>query len=436
MKTLTAILLGAGLRGMDTYADYALRNPSDIRFVAVAEPDRERLEKFRALHHIAEENCFTGWEELLNRPKFADVALVCTQDRMHFDPTMKAMEAGYDVLLEKPMAVTPEECAELGTYARRQNRILVLCYVLRYTAFFSTIKKLLDEGRIGRLISIAHNENVGYWHMAHSFVRGNWRNSEQSSPMLLQKSSHDMDILLWLAGARCVRISSFGRLSYFTAANAPAGAPERCLDGCPHRRECAYYAPKWYLTENTGWPTSAVSTDRSFEARLKALREGPYGRCVFHCDNNVVDHQVVDMEFENGVTAAFTMCAFTPEISRTIKLMGTEGEIRGAMEKGEIEIRNFAAGTTETIRIPEEGSGHSGGDDGLMSDFIRLVRDGETNVKYSIEDSVQSHMMAFAAEESRTEHQTVLLDRFMESKLPNGGRAVRTSPASPEKDAE
>lgn len=424
MKTLTAVLLGAGLRGMDTYADYALRNPSDIRFVAVAEPDRERREKFRALHHIAEENCFSDWKELLNKPKFADVALVCTQDRMHFDPTMKALEAGYDVLLEKPMAVTPEECAQLGAYARKQNRILSLCYVLRYTAFFSAIKKLLDEGRIGRLISIAHNENVGYWHMAHSFVRGNWRNSDESSPMILQKSSHDMDILLWLAGARCVRVSSFGGLSYFKAENAPAGAPKRCLDGCPHRSECAYYAPKWYLTENTDWPTSAVSTNRSYEARLEALKEGPYGRCVFHCDNNVVDHQVVDMEFENGVTAAFTMCAFTQEISRTIKLMGTSGEIRGVMEKGEIEIRDFATGTTDTIRIPEEGSGHSGGDDGLMSDFIRLVRDGETSVKYSLEDSVQSHMMAFAAEQSRVEHRTVDLDRFMESKLPNGGRAV------------
>lgn len=415
MKTITAVLIGAGLRGMDTYADYALRHGDELKFVAVAETDRERRNRFQSLHHLADEDCFESWEQLLCRPKLADAALICTQDRMHFQPAMQAMKKGYDILLEKPMSTNPEECVKLGEYAKQHGRVLSICYVLRYTPFFSAVKKLLDKGKIGRLVSIQHNENVGYWHMAHSFVRGNWRNSDESSPMILQKSSHDMDIMLWLAGADCIKISSFGSLTLFKEENAPAGAPLRCLDGCEYRDQCAYYAPRLYLTENTDWPTSAISNDHTYEARVKALEEGPYGRCVYHCDNNVVDHQVVSLEFANGVTAAFTMCAFTNEISRTIKLMGTEGELRGAMEKNIIEIRNFSTGMVEEIHIPEAQSGHNGGDDGLVSDFVNLLRTGRAGMKYAADDSVESHIMAFAAEKSRVEQKTVDLEDYIDS---------------------
>ena len=411
MSTITAILIGAGLRGV-TYTDYALRNRNEVKIIAVAEPDRERRERFKALHQIKHENCFDSWEQLLSGPKMADAAIICTQDRMHFKPTMKAMELGYDVLLEKPMSVNPEECIRLGAYANEHKRILDICYVLRYTPFFMALKKLLESGKIGRLISVQHNENVGYWHMAHSFVRGNWRNSDESSPMILQKSCHDMDILRWLVGADCANISSFGELTYFKAENAPEGAPLRCLDGCIHQNECAYYAPKLYLSEDTGWPASAISNDHSYEARFKALKEGPYGRCVYQCDNNVVDHQVVGMEFTNGVTAAFTMCAFANEISRTIKLMGTEGEIRGAMEKNELEVKNFATGTVDVIRLQEEQAGHGGGDDGIMKDFISLLQSQKTDVDYCIDDSVHSHLMAFAAEKSRLDKKIVNMAKY------------------------
>ncbi|MCY1715180.1 Gfo/Idh/MocA family protein [Caproiciproducens galactitolivorans] len=412
MKKITAILMGAGLRGMDAYADYALRNENEIQFVAVAEPDRERRVRFQKLHHIPAENCFENWEQILAVPKLADAALICTQDQMHFKPTMKAMEMGYDILLEKPMSTSPKECMELGKYANEHKRILCICYVLRYTPFFMALKKLVESGRIGKLISVQHNENVGYWHMAHSFVRGNWRNSDESSPMILQKSCHDMDILRWLIGADCVNMSSFGDLSYFKEENAPSGAPLRCLDGCKYKNECAYYAPKLYLTEDTDWPTSAISNDHSYQARVRALKEGPYGRCVFQCDNNVVDHQVVNMEFANGATAAFTMCAFTNEISRTIKLMGTKGEIRGAMEKNEIEIKEFGTGITDVMHIQETESGHSGGDDGIMKDFISLLQAGKTDVDYCIDNSVHSHIMAFAAEKARAEKKVINIEEY------------------------
>ena len=413
MKKVTAVLIGAGQRGAHAYAPYALKHPEELEFVAVAEPIPERREHMQKTYHIPEENCFTSWDELVAQPRMADVALICTQDRMHFEPTMKALELGYHVLLEKPMSPDPKECLEMGAYSEKHQRVFTICHVLRYTPFFQTLKKLLQEGRIGQLISIQHNENVGYWHQAHSFVRGNWRNSKETSPMILAKSCHDMDILLWLAGDHCVSLSSFGDLTHFKKQNAPKGAPRRCTDGCPVEKECPYFAPRLYLTENTGWPTSSISEDVSLEGRKKALEEGPYGRCVYRCDNDVVDHQVVNMQFANDVTAAFTMCAFTNEVSRTLKLMGTKGEIRGAMEKNEIEITDFLTGEKEVITIDPSNSGHGGGDFGLMKDFLEQVRQngqGESLTSASI--SVQSHLMAFAAEQSRLQHRVISLEEF------------------------
>ncbi len=428
MKKITLALIGAGQRGRG-YANYALQYPDQAQFVAVAEPGQERRARFQRLHSIPDERCFTSWQELLAQPQLADAVLVCTQDKMHFAPAMAAFKAGYHVLLEKPMSPDPLECIQMGTSASAYERIFTICHVLRYTGFFSTLKTLLDQGEIGRLISIQHNENVAFWHYAHSYVRGNWRNSDLSSPMILAKSCHDMDILLWLAGADCVNISSFGTLTHFKPENAPAGAPARCLDGCPTEQTCPYYAPRFYLREDiTGWPASVITDEpTSMQARLKALAEGPYGRCVYHCDNNVVDHQVVNLEFANEATAVFTMCAFTNNCDRTIKLMGTKGEIRGAMEKGEIEVTDFLTGNQKVIQIPQEGDelhGHGGGDFGLMRDFVELVqndlsrpkgRDGQRASLTSAAASVQSHLMAFAAEKARLERSVINLETFRRS---------------------
>lgn len=408
MRKITLVVIGAGSRAQHAYAPYALRHPDDAQIVAFAEPDIERSEIFAKQYGISSEMSFKDWRELLEREKLADAVLISTQDQMHFEPAIKALEKGYHVLLEKPMSPDPKECVIMGEYARRYDRIFAVCHVLRYTSFFSALKNLLDEGRIGQLVSIQHNENVAYWHQAHSFVRGNWRNSKESSPMILAKSCHDMDILLWLAGANCEKISSFGSLTHFKKENAPEGAAQRCLDGCPAEKECPYYAPKLYLTDNINWPTSAISNDLSLEGRIKALKEGPYGRCVYRCDNDVVDHQVVNMEFSNGVTAAFTMCAFTNESGRSLKLMGTKGEIRAVMEKNEIEIKNFNTGSKEVIYLKNSVFGHGGGDDGVVHNFVRLVQEGSAAKSLTSADvSVQSHLMAFAAEKSRLENKVI-----------------------------
>ncbi len=416
MKKISLALIGAGDRGMHSYAPYAIHKPHEVEFVAVAEPDQQKREAFRKQFGISEDCCFTDYKDLLDKPKLADGVLVCLQDRMHVEPAMLALEKGYHVMLEKPMSVDPAECIKIGNCAEQYNKILVICHVLRYTPFFSTIKDLIDKRTIGELISIQHNENVSYWHQAHSYVRGNWRKAEESSPMILAKSCHDLDILLWLVGADCIKLSSFGSLSHFKKENAPEGAPERCLQGCPSERECPYYAPKIYLTNKTEWPTSVISSDLSIAGRLNALKNGPYGRCVYHCDNDVVDHQVVNMEFKNGITAAFTMCAFTNEMSRTIKLMGTKGEIRGHMEKNQIEVIEFGNSkkTTIDLNVGVDIHGHGGGDERLMADFISLIREENKNGLTSAKNSVQSHLMAFAAEKSRIEGKVINLEQYIQ----------------------
>jgi len=422
MEKVTAAMLGAGDRGMGVYGSYALDHPRELQFIGVAEPDPSRRSRFQSMHQIHDDNVFFSWEELLSRPQFADAVLICVQDHMHYEAAVKAMERGYHILMEKPISNNLEECIALEKLAKSYDKVFSVCHVLRYTDFFSMLKKLVDESSIGKLISIQHNENVGYWHQAHSFVRGNWRNAEQSSPMILAKCCHDMDILLWLAGADCRTLSSFGSLAHFKSENAPIGAPERCLDGCPAERDCPYHAAKIYLTDNTDWPTSVISSDPSLEARAKALMEGPYGQCVYRCDNNVVDHQVVNMEFANGVTAVFTMCAFTHEFSRTIKLMGTKGEIRGHMGKNEIEFTNFNTGAKQLFQLASSSSGHGGGDANMMYDFVRLLQ-GDRNAggKTAISRSVQSHVMAFAAEASRLQKKIINLEEFVNSQ---GGNAM------------
>lgn len=399
-------MIGAGNRGIGAYGAFAEKNPEDIQFVGIAEPDPMRRGYFAMKHHIPTEFQFEDYKQMLSLDKFADACFICTQDHMHFEPALLAMEKKYHIFLEKPMAITPQECIKLGDLADIHQVKLMIGHVLRYTQFFSTIKKIIDDGTIGGLMTIQHNENVSYWHQAHSYVRGNWGNSTKSSPMILAKSCHDLDLLIWFANSSPKSVSSYGSLSYFKKENAPSGAPKRCMDGCPHQETCVYYAPKVYLNAED-WMKLPVSNDMSDEGLLKALKSGPYGRCVYHADNNVVDHQVVAMEFESGMTAAFTMTAFTHENTRTIKLMGTKGEIRGHMDKNVIEVYRFGNVTPEVINLNVADYGHGGGDYGIMKAFCALVEKDQLKDLTSNKASIESHLLAFAAEKSRLEHQTV-----------------------------
>ena len=409
MKPITAVVLGAGSRGT-TYASYAKAHPEELRIVAVAEPRADRRNMLADELNIPDHNRFATWQELLDRPRMADCAFVCTLDDDHTAPAVKAMELGYHLLLEKPMSNTEEECRTIVETARRTGRKLAVCHVLRYTPFFLTLKSLIDKGKIGEVTTINQIENVGYWHQAHSFVRGNWRTVRETSPMLLQKSCHDMDIILWLMGKNCERVQSFGSLRHFTPDNAPKGAPERCLDGCPHAESCPYYAPRLYMDmSRTGWPVDVITTDLSVEGRRKALEEGPYGRCVYRCDNDVVDRQVVNLEFEGGAVATFTMTGLSADFSRQLKIFGTKGQIEADMGTGEIVLQRFGEGKkTVPLDTGTETSGHGGGDFGIIRDFLRILREGGES-RTGAEVSLQSHLICFAAERSRLNHIVVEL---------------------------
>ena len=270
------------------------------------------------------------------------------------------------------------------------------------------MKRLLDEGAVGDVVSIKAIENVGYWNQAHSFVSGNWRNAGLSSPMILQKCCHDMDLYLWLAGKTSRRVSSFGSNFFFTAANAPEGAARRCTDGCKARENCPFDAEKIYLRHprlgiengNTGWPNEVLALNPTPETIAQALRDGPYGRCVFHCDNDVVDHQVVNVEMTDGSTLSFTMCGFTEHNTRCAKFMGTGGELIADMQTDTVTLRPFGQPARE-YQADKGEAGHGGGDAGIVGDFIRLLHGETPDGLTSLDVSLESHYVALAAEASR-----------------------------------
>ena len=407
----TLAVLGAGLRG-NIYAEYFLENPGVGTVTAVAEPDAERLNAFAEKHGIPEQGRFLACEEFLSKPKMCDAVLICTQDRQHYDAVMSALEKGYHVFVEKPMSPDPRETLAMAKKAEEKGLLLIVGHVLRYTPFFHKLKTLIDDGKIGEVVSLDLIENVEHIHYSHSFVRGNWGNSGRSSFMLLSKSCHDIDIIHWLIGHSCLKVSSFGSLKHFTSENAPAGSTERCLDGCAVERTCPYSARKIYV-ERDSWYYRAITNSDRKEDRLKAIAEGPYGRCVYRCDNDVVDHQVVAMEFEDGITASFSMVGLTHDNTRTIKIFGTKGQIRGHMSKNEIEIANWD-GEIEIIRPKTNRSGHGGGDHLIMEEFAQLLQTGDTSGgRTSGRKSADSHLIAFAAEASRVRGQTVSLQEYI-----------------------
>jgi len=411
-RLVTAVLLGAGGRGFHSYAPYALEYPDELRFVAVAEPNPVRRQRFAQAHKIPPEYQFTTWEDLLAKGQIADALLNATQDQMHYPSTMAALDAGYNVLLEKPIAERLEHVVALVQQAERAKLLLQVCHVLRYTEMFSTMHDILASGRIGEIITVEHRENVVFWHMAHSFVRGNWRNAALSSPMILAKCCHDLDILYWNLGQPVSRLQSFGSLMHLKAENAPDGAKMRCTDGC--EVDCKYDARLIYLDPKyTSWPITALTDDLSAEGRLRALQEGPYGRCVYHCDNDVVDHQTVNMEFEGGAVVTLFMHGHAYEESRTMRYDGTRSTMRAKFDyrTGWIEIHDHRTGTSEQITLPVGPSGHGGGDFGIMRSFVAAVR-GDSAPLTSGRESLESHLMAFAAEESRLNNTVVDMEDY------------------------
>ena len=415
---LTAIVLGYGMRSQ-AYSQYAVDETDKLKIVAVAEKEETRRNYAKQRHNLPDDMLFDDWRKITRIPKMADFAIIGTQDNMHLEPALECIEKGYNLLLEKPMAPTAEECKKITLAAEKKGVKVIVCHVLRFTPLFRKIKDIIDSGSLGEITSVIHAENVGQMHYSHSFVRGNWRNSKESSPMILAKSCHDADLLQWLIGKRCVKVQSFGSLQHFKKENQPKGAPSYCLNGCPHMEDCYYNPVKFYVDnkENPWRDTVAGKVGATDDEILHSLKDGPYGRCVYECDNDVVDRQVMNLEFEGGCTVSFTMAALSRG-GRVIRIYGTKGDLTARMEEeSTISLYSFETHKTENIDVAkiDQGiaSGHGGGDRGIMIDTVQAFSGGEMSKSITdIRTSYLNHLICFAAEESRLTDKVIDMQEF------------------------
>lgn len=404
-KPLRCIIVGAGNRGWG-YSHYSVMYSEQMKIVGIAEPVKIRQQKFKKAYNLEDKNIFDTWEDVFERPKFADFVIISTIDKHHYGAAMKALEMGYDVLLEKAIAQSWEECEDILMQAKKYNRIVGICHVLRYSPYFIKMRDVIQSGEIGDVVSVQHLEPIGNIHFSHSFVRGNWGNEKESTPILLSKSCHDLDIIYWLLGKKCTQVTSFGDLNYFRKENAPAGSTTRCSAGCKLEESCPYSALRIYYKERV-WGVSYLIDLQPWEAGkvMKAIEEGPYGRCVFHCDNDVPDHQLVNMVFGDDITVAFSMEGHTSYGHRRTRIMGTKGDIVG--DETTLRVSDFAKSDATTYKARElaedfEGGGHGGGDYRLVRDFLQAIYQKDpTLLTSTIEDSMESHYIGFKAEESR-----------------------------------
>ena len=409
-------IVGAGSRGAN-YARLAVESGAAV-IVAVADPDLEHRTRFAADHGLDESAVFVDWEDLAALPRCADAVVIATPDRLHAAPAVAFAEAGYHLLLEKPLAPTEADSLRIVEAAEANDVTLMVCHVMRYSEYSRSLKAVLDSGRIGTIVSVEHLEPIGWWHFAHSYVRGNWAREADSSSMLMAKSSHDLDWLSFIVGQPVARVSSFGSLSHFTPANKPAVAADRCLD-CPLINSCAYSAPTIYdrfLGDPVGerWPLSVVTNTVTADGLAEALREGPYGECVYNGQNDVVDHQVVNLEFADGATASFTAVAFAELDFRKTRIFGTRGSIDG--DGRSFEVHDFVTNTRETITAGAAGGasaadGHGGADNELLTTFLEAIRTGDRGLVMSgARASLRSHQLVWAAELARKSGTVVSID--------------------------
>jgi len=412
MKQFRVVLIGAGSRGV-AYAENIKLHPDKFELVGVADPIKKRCEGIQRKFDLADEACYDSWERMLSQPKIADIAIIATQDNGHYKPAMKAIELGYNLLLEKPVAQTAKECIDIANAAKEKGVQVLVCHVLRYTPFFKAVKKIVMDGTIGDIQSIIQVEAVGNRHQSHSYVRGDWSKEENATPMLLAKSCHDMDMIQWLIDKPCKKVSSFGSLSYFVPENAPEAGPKRCIDGeCPIEDSCPYHYKKIYLNEQSnpffryavarGYSEEFLATD---EEVLEGLKNTNFGACVYHAGNNVVDHQVVNLEFEGGATASFTMNAFNRG-GRYIRIFGTKGELYANVSDTEITVYQFESREYTKVEVEKTeesiAGGHGGGDAGIIEELYDYMNGNYTGYcAADIEISVKNHLIGFAAEKAR-----------------------------------
>ncbi len=408
-RPLTAIILGAGNRGT-VYGDYAAEFPGDLDIVGVAEPIVERNDLHAKTHNIKDENRFVTWEHVLERPKFADMVIISMPDDLHHEPCIQAMRLGYDILLEKPMAQSEAECREILKVQQETGKVVGIAHVLRYAPYFIDMRNVVRSGKLGKIVNMQHMEPIEWRHMMHSYVRGNWHNSAETTPIILAKSCHDLDIMRWIIGEPCVKITGFGEVSFYNRENAPEGSGDRCLD-CAVEEGCAYSAKKMYLRDKERiyaiMPVVPYDDPEKLnELILHSLKTTNYGRCVFKMENDQPEHLACAMEFLSGATATFNMDGFTSYHGRRTRLMGTKGDLVGDMDTFTYTDYMTRKSFTWDISITDvkgyEDSGHGGGDYRFVSDLLNAVYHRDEGLLTStVTASVESHVMGFRIEKSR-----------------------------------
>jgi predicted dehydrogenase len=429
-KPLTAIIVGAGHRSFE-YGKYALKNPDKLRITGVADMNPGRREMAAKRFGFGEDRCFATAEELAKKPRLADAIINGTMDHQHVDTALPLLERGYGMLLEKPFATSEEEMWRLADAAKKSNVKVMICHVLRYAPFYAAIRQKIIDGVVGDIINIQLNENVTYHHVVVGYVRGKWNNTEKChSTMLLAKSCHDMDIMMWMkSGVNPVSVASFGSNFQFTPAKRPAGAGTRCLADCPIEKDCLYSAKKHYIDHPDRWAfyvwDSLEHIEKpTIEQKIESLKkDNPYGRCVWNCDNNVVDHQSVIVDFADGSTGTLNMIGGASRGGRDIHIIGTIGEITGDMEEAKFTIRTIDPRpgheyTEEVVDLNVKGdtvgafSGHGGGDERLVEDFVCVMQGGKPSISCTVlEDSINGHLAVFRADAAREGHKTLSLNR-------------------------
>lgn len=398
-KPITAITCGAGNRG-NVYGNFALEFPDQLDIIGVAEPITIRNERYATKHNIAAENRFNTWEDVFKKPKFADAIIITTPDNLHYGPCMKALEMGYDILLEKPISPSEQECRNILALAKKTGRIVAVCHVLRYAPYFVKLKEVIQSGVLGEVISVQHMEPIEHIHMSHSYVRGNWHNSKKTTPIILAKSCHDLDILRWLVNKPCTHIQAFGNLQWFTSKNAPQGSTNRCTDGCKVEATCPYSALDIYYRKRQRNYVFDLPEDKNEQAAyvLQQLKTTNYGRCVYRMENDQPDHYTSNILFEGGLTASFSMEAFTSYEGRRTRIMGSLGDIVGDMSS--FTLTDFLTGKKTVWQQATDG--HGGGDWRLVTDWLHAISERNPALLTStIDASIESHVMGFMAEESR-----------------------------------
>ena len=407
MSKLTCVLVGAGIRGRQ-YVDHAAKIDPDFNLVAIAEPDIKKRDAFADKYNIPSDMRFASWEELLDKEKLADCAINATGDWDHCESAVAMMDMGYDMLLEKPITPNKADTLKVAEAAKRNDVRVMICHVLRYTPFYTRVNEILHSNRIGKILQIRMTENVSWHHFGTAFVRGRFRNAEVGAPFILAKTCHDLDLMMWLMHGNAPKnVLSAGSLMFYTEQNAPEGSTQYC-DDCPHVDTCAWSSDALYIKSDT-WAFRVMDDFNGTDDEKRALlRKNGFAKCVWRCDNDVVDHQSVIVEFENGATGTLETNGVSARATREFHIFGTNGELKGDMVSNIIKVRESSHDGTkfseEIIDInagsADESDGHGGGDAKLMADFVRVMR-GEGENLTCITDSVNGHLVGYAAEEAR-----------------------------------